>query len=119
MNNTASTNYGEFTSCARGRTAFADLNSVMPVFMSRNIGEGIAAFGKKIRGFDRPDAILSGIESRSSSPVRITRDEKYVSNIDGIYPCGEGCGYAGGITSASMDGMRCAEAIIKRFRKLT
>ena len=119
MNKTASSNYGEFASCVRGGAAFADLNAVMPSFMARDIGEGISAFGKKIRGFDRPDAILSGIESRSSSPVRITRDEKYVSNIDGIYPCGEGCGYAGGITSASMDGMRCAEAIIKRFRKLT
>ena len=116
---TVSTNYGELGSCVRGSAAFADLSSVMPAFMVRDIGEGISAFGKKIRGFDRPDAILSGIESRSSSPVRITRDEKYVSNIDGIYPCGEGCGYAGGITSASMDGMRCAEAIIKRFRKLT
>ena len=119
MNKTASSNYGEFASCVRGGAAFADLNAVMPSFMARDIGEGISAFGKKIRGFDRHDAILSGIESRSSSPVRITRDEKYVSNIDGIYPCGEGCGYAGGITSASMDGMRCAEAIIKRFRKLT
>ncbi len=116
---TVSPHYGEFGSCVRGGAAFADLNSVIPAFMARDIGEGISTFGKKIRGFDRPDAILSGIESRSSSPVRITRDEKYVSNIDGIYPCGEGCGYAGGITSASMDGMRCAEAIIKRFRKLT
>ena len=119
MNGTVSPHYGEFKSCVRGGAAFADLTRIMPEFMVRDIGEGIAAFGKKIRGFDRPDAILSGIESRSSSPVRITRNEKYVSNIDGIYPCGEGCGYAGGITSASMDGMRCAEAIIKRFRKLT
>ena len=119
MNKTASRIYGEFSSCVRGAAAFADLNTVMPAFMARDIGEGIAAFGKKIRGFDRPDAILSGIESRSSSPVRIARNEKYVANIDGIYPCGEGCGYAGGITSAAMDGMRCAEAIIKRFRKLT
>ena len=119
MKKAHSRDYGEFTSCVRGSAAFADLNDVIPAFMARDIGEGISAFGRKIRGFDRPDAILSGIESRSSSPVRITRDEKYVSNIDGIYPCGEGCGYAGGITSASMDGMRCAEAIIKRFRKLT
>ena len=119
MKGTVSSHYGEFESCVRGGATFADLTHIMPDFMVRDIGEGIAAFGKKIRGFDRPDAILSGIESRSSSPVRITRNEKYVSNIDGIYPCGEGCGYAGGITSASMDGMRCAEAIIKRFRKLT
>ena len=119
MNKAVGLDYGEFASCVRGSAAFADLTCVMPEFMVRDIGDGISAFGRKIRGFDRPDAILSGIESRSSSPVRIVRDEKYVSNIDGIYPCGEGCGYAGGITSASMDGMRCAEAIIKRFRKLT
>ena len=119
LKGTASSSYGDVRTRVRGEAAFADLTSILPEFMARDIGEGISAFGRKIRGFDRPDAILSGVESRSSSPVRIVRDEKYVSNIDGIYPCGEGCGYAGGITSASMDGMRCAEAIIKRFRKLT
>ena len=73
------------------------------------------AFGRKIKGFDRADAILSGIESRTSSPVRILRDESYQSNISGIFPCGEGAGYAGGITSAAMDGIKVAEGVIEKL----
>jgi uncharacterized FAD-dependent dehydrogenase len=69
------------------------------------------AFGRQIKGFDRADAILSGVESRTSSPVRIPRDEMLQSVVRGLYPCGEGAGYAGGITSAAMDGLRVAEKI--------
>ena len=72
-------------------------------------------FGRKIRNFDRPDAILSGVESRTSSPLRILRNEGFESSLMGLYPCGEGAGYAGGITSAAMDGLRVAEEIIRRF----
>lgn len=68
-----------------------------------------------IHGFNRPDAVLSGVESRTSSPVRIPRDENGESNIKGLYPCGEGAGYAGGITSAAMDGLRMAEKIVQRY----
>ncbi len=68
-------------------------------------------FDTYIHGFNRPDAILSGIESRTSSPVRILRDEQFQSAVRGIFPCGEGAGYAGGIMSAAMDGMKAAEAI--------
>ena len=68
-------------------------------------------FGGKIPGFDRDDAILSGIESRTSSPVRIHRGEDFQSSIRGLYPCGEGAGYAGGIVSAAIDGLRCADAL--------
>ena len=68
-------------------------------------------FSHAIPKFDRDDAILSGVESRTSSPVRIVRDESFQSNIRGIYPCGEGAGYAGGIMSAAMDGLKVAEAI--------
>lgn len=118
MTGTVSSSYGDFASCTKGETSFADLNEILPEFACRDIGEGIRSFGRKIRGFDRADAILSGVESRSSSPVRIVRDENCVSSIDGFYPCGEGAGYAGGIVSAAMDGLRCAEAIIKRYRKL-
>ena len=75
-------------------------------------------FSKAIPGFDREDAILSAIESRTSSPVRISRDEEFLANISGIYPCGEGAGYAGGITSAAMDGMKVAEAIIRKYARL-
>ena len=72
--------------------------------------------GCKIKGFDDPDAVLTGIESRSSSPVRINRGEDLQSvSLDGLYPCGEGAGYAGGIVSAAVDGMKCAEAVIGKL----
>ena len=86
--------------------------------MKESLIEGIEAFGKKIRGFDRPDAIITAVEARSSSPVRILRDEEHVSSVRGLYPAGEGAGYAGGIMSAAMDGMRCAEEIIRRYAPL-
>ena len=70
---------------------------------------------RKIRGYAAPDALLTAVESRSSSPVRIERDEMYQCNIRGLYPCGEGAGYAGGILSAAADGMRCAEQRIKEI----
>ena len=70
---------------------------------------------RKIRGFAGKDVLLSGVESRTSSPVRINRDTDFRSNIPWIYPCGEGAGYAGGITSAAMDGVKVAEALIRKF----
>ena len=73
-------------------------------------------FGKKLAGFDRADAILSGVESRTSSPVRILREDSFESRICGLYPCGEGAGYAGGITSAAMHGLKTAEALMSRFK---
>ncbi len=80
--------------------------------------DGMEAFGRQIRGFDRPDTVLLGVESRTSSPVRITRDESFQSEVRGLYPCGEGAGYAGGITSAAMDGLRVAEAIAAEYAPL-
>ena len=74
-------------------------------------------FGQTIPEFDREDTIMSAIESRTSSPIRMTRDESFEANIKGIYPCGEGAGYAGGIMSAAMDGLKVAEAIIKKYKK--
>jgi uncharacterized FAD-dependent dehydrogenase len=73
----------------------------------------IPELGKKLRGFDSADAVLTAPETRSSAPVRIVRDESFQSSLRGLYPCGEGAGYAGGITSAAVDGLRCAEAVIK------
>ena len=75
--------------------------------------DGIKIFDNRLHGFANPDSILTGMETRSSSPVRILRDENLVSNIRGIYPCGEGAGYAGGIMSAAVDGIKCAIAAIK------
>ena len=73
-------------------------------------------FSVVISGFDRYDAVLSGVESRTSSPVRILRNEEMESRVKGLYPCGEGAGYAGGITSAAMDGIKAAEAVAARFQ---
>ncbi len=92
----------------------ANLNDIMPEFVSKTLREGIIYFDTKLHGFANPDAIMTGMETRSSSPVRILRNENLVSNIDGIYPCGEGAGYAGGIMSASVDGFKCAIANISR-----
>lgn len=99
--------------CCKGAFQWADLSSLLPVECGQAFVEGMQQFAKQIKGFDDDNTILSGIESRTSSPVRILRDASLQSNISGIYPCGEGAGYAGGITSAAMDGLRIAEEITK------
>lgn len=99
----------------KGGYVFADVSRILPQACNEAIVEGMTVFGRQIKGFDRPDALLSGVESRTSSPVRILRDESLQSSIRGLYPCGEGAGYAGGITSAAMDGLRVAEAIAAEF----
>ena len=110
-----STGAGSVQPCMKGAYAFSNVRSVLPGFVSEALLEGVPAFAGKIHGFDLPDALLSGVESRTSSPVRIARNRDFLSNISGIYPCGEGAGYAGGITSAAMDGIKTAEAVRKRF----
>lgn len=111
--NTLSTAYGKFKPLLKGDSCFANLRELFPETINNSIIEGIDKFGKMIKGFDRDDAILSGVESRTSSPVRIVRDECGQSNVLGIYPCGEGAGYAGGITSAAMDRIKVFEEIAK------
>lgn len=111
-----SLNVGEIVPQTKGAWCFADLRSVLPDAVSDAIIQGMASFGTMIRGFDRDDAILSAVESRTSSPVRLVRGEDMESNIRGIYPAGEGAGYAGGITSAAVDGIRVAEVIAKTFQ---
>lgn len=91
---------------------FTDIRNVLPKTVTDTIHEAIIAFDKKLNGYALPDAVLTAPESRSSSPVRILRDEFFQTNIRGLYPCGEGAGYAGGIVSAAVDGMRCAEAVL-------
>jgi hypothetical protein len=103
----------------KGAYTWADLTTIMPDECNQAFVQGMKVFGHQIKGFDRPDAILCGIESRTSSPVRINRDESMQSDIRGLYPCGEGAGYAGGITSAAMDGIRVAEMIAQEYSKLT
>ena len=99
----------------KGTWTWADVSRILPKACNEAIVEGMEAFGRQIAGFDRPDACLSGVESRTSSPVRIHRDEQLQSQIRGLYPCGEGAGFAGGIVSAAMDGIRVAEAIAREY----
>ena len=92
------------------RRRWGDLHEVLPRRITEVLEQAIPALGKKLRGFDDPDAVLTAPETRSSSPVRILRGASLQSALRGLYPCGEGAGYAGGITSAAVDGLRCAEA---------
>ncbi len=92
-----------------------NIREKLPQYMQEALVEALKEFGKKVVGFDHPDALLTGFETRSSSPVRIERDSEYQSNITGVYPAGEGAGYAGGITSAAVDGIEVAEAIVKMY----
>lgn len=113
--NKDSNNIGNIDVIVKGNYKLANIRSILPSYISESIIEGIDSFGSKIKGFDRDDSILAGIESRTSSPVRIIRDEMFESNYKGIYPIGEGAGYAGGITSAAMDGIKVAEEIEKKY----
>ena len=108
---------GEVEVITKGEYEFANLNEILPNYLNDAIKEALPYFGKKIKGFDRSDAILLGVESRTSSPVRIIRDKNCMSNIEGLCPCGEGAGYAGGITSAAMDGIKVAEEIHKYLNR--
>lgn len=90
----------------------AELDGCLPAFVTGTLRAALPIFGHKLKGFDCPSALLTGVETRSSSPVRILRGENFQSiGLPGLYPCGEGAGYAGGITSAAVDGIRVAEAI--------
>lgn len=113
---TLSERYGSFTSEIKGQHTFAALHGLFPEDIKESFCQGMHQFAGKLKGFDREDAILSGVESRTSSPVRIVRNEAFESNRKGVYPCGEGAGYAGGIMSAAMDGMKIAEAIAQKYK---
>ena len=102
----------------KGAYEWADLTGILPAECNRAFVEGMDSFDRQIHGFASPGTILTGVESRTSSPVRIERDEELQSAIRGCYPCGEGAGYAGGITSAAMDGIRVAEQIASQFAPL-
>ncbi|MEG0290077.1 MAG: hypothetical protein RR941_01590 [Erysipelotrichaceae bacterium] len=95
-----------------------DLHDLFPSYINDAMEEGIRAFDKRVHGFSSDDAIMTGVESRTSSPLRYNRDQDtYMAcSLTNLYPCGEGAGYAGGIVSAAMDGIRCSEAIIKKYQ---
>lgn len=111
--NQKSTFIGSVTPTYLPGVTLSNLNEILPNFVSATLKEGINYFDTKLKGFANPDSILTGVETRSSSPVKIIRNENLVSNIYGIYPCGEGAGYAGGIMSAAVDGIKCAVAILE------
>ena len=97
----------------RPGVAWTTLDGTLPDDVLATLKEALPIFGRKLHGFAHPDAVLTGVETRSSSPVRILRDGSFQSPaLSGLYPCGEGAGYAGGITSAAVDGIKVAEAII-------
>ncbi len=97
---------------------FCDLSGCLPAFAVAALREAVPVFDRRLRGFADPDALLTGVETRSSAPVRIVRDESGQSNLRGLYPCGEGAGYAGGIMSAAVDGLRIADKILAKYQIL-
>lgn len=108
LENKTTTKLGNVNAVCKGKTVFANLNDCLPSFASDAIKKAVFEFDKKIKGFANPISVLVGVETRSSSPVRILRDENFETNIKGLYSCGEGAGYAGGITSSSVDGVKLA-----------
>ena len=102
----------------KGMYQLANVRRIFPEIIADSLQEGVCIFDQKLPGYARKDAVISGVESRTSSPVRIIRDDSLQSEIRGIYPCGEGAGYAGGITSAAMDGIKIAEMIAGTYRPL-
>ena len=114
--NTISKEFKAVIPNVKGNYTFTDLNKLLPSELNDSIKEAFVSFDKKIKGFANDDTILAGVEARTSSPVRIIRDIELEANIKGIYPSGEGAGYAGGITSAAMDGIKVFEAIRKKYK---
>ena len=112
----ASTAAGSVLPSYRPGVVYTDLRRCLPEFISETLALALPVLGGKLRGYDCPDALLTGVETRSSSPVRLVRDVHCEANIRGIYPCGEGAGYAGGILSAAADGMRCAEKLLEVYK---
>jgi len=107
---------GAMPSYRPGVTEYA-LESVLPAFVADTLKEGIRYFGSRIQGFDGHAGVLTGVETRTSAPLRIVRDADYRSvTHEGLYPCGEGCGYAGGIMSAALDGYHVARAVMKKYK---
>jgi uncharacterized FAD-dependent dehydrogenase len=120
---------GDFLAGTTGSTSFknkpsykpgvvaADLRQCLPDFVINTLAQALPEFERKIKGFAHPEAIMTGVETRTSAPVRIMRKNDYTSlNIEGLYPIGEGAGYAGGIMSAALDGLNCAIAIIRKYK---
>ncbi len=114
--NKQSNDFGTIIPQTKGNTSFGNINQILPKYICEALVEGIEHFGNVIKGFNDSDVILSAVESRTSSPVRIIRNDELQSSITGLYPAGEGAGYAGGITSAAIDGIKIYEKITNQFK---
>ena len=114
--NQISKQFGLVKPIFNGSYEFGNVRDIFPSYINDSLIDGIEAFGRKIKGYNMDDAIIAGVESRTSSPVKIERNDNCECSIKGIYPCGEGAGYAGGITSAAMDGILVAENIAKIYK---
>ena len=113
----ASIKGGKVKPSYRPRVKWTDLRACLPDFVAESMKAALPLLDRKLHGFADPDAVLTGVETRSSSPVRIERDANCLSELKGLYPCGEGAGYAGGILSAAVDGLRCADALLTGEKK--
>ena len=116
LENKKTTKLGKIIPTYEPGTTMSNLNEILPEFVSETLKEGIIELDKKLEGFANKDAILTGIETRSSSPVQITRNKETLNSINviGLYPCGEGAGYAGGIMTAAIDGINCAIKVLEQ-----
>jgi uncharacterized FAD-dependent dehydrogenase len=116
LQNKTSSRFGEVQPTYAAGTAFANLNEVLPQSVSETLAFALTDMDKRLKGFASPDALLTAAETRTSSPVRIERDERMQSiSTMALFPCGEGAGYAGGITSSAMDGINAAQKIIEKL----
>lgn len=119
VNDRKSTKLGKVKPSYKPGFEFADMRECLPSYVVEGIKDGINNFDRKIKGYGREDAVLTGIETRTSAPVKITRNERLESiSLSGLYPCGEGAGFAGGIVSAAVDGIKVAERIIEKYRPM-
>ena len=114
-NNKITKEFKEVKPKFKGDYKFANINEILPNYITEALIEGIENFANKIKNYNREDAIISAVEARTSSPIKIIRDDLCQTKIIGIFPCGEGAGYAGGITSACMDGLKVAEGIVNIY----
>jgi uncharacterized FAD-dependent dehydrogenase len=110
---------GSVTPSFKKSVRMTSLDDCLPPYVISTLKEAVRDFNKKLKGFNLPDAVLTGVETRSSSPVRITRNENFESNVEGLYPAGEGAGYAGGIVSAAVDGIKAAEAVSGKYKTVS
>ncbi len=108
---------GEVQPSYQPGVTLTDLRGCLPGIVADSLRAGLPLLGRQLAGFDRPDGVLTGVESRSSSPVRLLRDDRGQASVAGVFPCGEGAGYAGGILSAAVDGIRCAEWVLKDMQE--